>query len=93
MKLSPGGVVLGANSFPAIDSVVTIAFGGDEVDGEDNSLLLSAQILSVESAADHRWRLVAQCLVVGSPQSNGRRRYEKLLRSLLIVGNPIVTSD
>jgi len=90
VNLSKGGMYLAMKIPPALDSVLMVSFEGADVDGQDEAL-----DIIVQAAWSSRMRPHAVlprgigCRIVGFHSNQGRRRYERLLRALLVIGNPI----
>lgn len=90
INLSKGGMYLAMRVLPTLDSVLTVSFTGEDVDDKDTTLDVVVQAAWSSTSRPH----VALprgigCRIVGFHSNTGRRRYERLLRALLVIGNPI----
>ncbi len=90
VNLSKGGMYLATDRPPELDAVLTVSFAGHEVDG--NSATLDVVVQATWSSRQRPQQDLPRgvgCRIVGFHSNEGRRRFEKLLRALLVIGNPL----
>jgi len=90
INLSKGSMYLAMDELPERDTVLTVRLEGDDVDGKDETLEVVVQVSWSSRTRPHAMlpRGVG-CRIVGFHNNQGRKRYEGMLRSLLLIGNPI----
>lgn len=89
-NLSRGGMYLATDSPPQIDSVLTVRFEGADVDGQTAALEVVVQSSWASWQRPHQdLSKGVGCRIVGYHSNKGRRRFERLLKSLLLIGSPI----
>jgi len=90
VNISKGGLFLATEQGPPNDTVMTVRFDGAEVDGQPKSLDIVVQVTWHSRQRPHQdLPLGVGCRIIGFHSNKGRRRFEKLLRALLLIGNPI----
>ena len=90
VNLSKGGMYLATNRPPELDAVLTVSFHGEDVDGGSKNLDVVVQATwSSRQRPQQDMPPGVGCRIVGFHSNEGRRRFEKLLRALLVIGNPL----
>ncbi len=91
INISRHGLFLGTTRPPAEDAVVSVRIDGWDVDGSSDALDLIAQVQWSKAADDGGPRPPGAGLrIIGFSTPAAQKRFESLLRALLVVGNPIV---
>lgn len=91
INISRHGLFLGTTRPPAEDSVVSVRIDGWDVDGSSDHLDLIAQVQWSKAVDDGGPRPPgAGMRIIGFGTPAAQKRFESLLRALLVVGNPIV---
>jgi hypothetical protein len=90
VNISKGGMFLATDQGPPNDTVMTVSFDGAEVDGGPEALDIVVQVTWHSRQRPHQdLPLGVGCRIIGFHSNEGRHRFEKLLRALLVIGNPI----
>jgi Tfp pilus assembly protein PilZ len=90
VNISRGGLYLATKSPPAPNSMLTIWFDGGDVDGGEEKLQLLAQVVwSSAERPEAKLPTGVGCRVLGFNPEDHRKRWKRLLRDLLMIGNPL----
>ncbi len=91
VNVSRHGLFLSTHNPPSEDAVVSVRIDGWDVDGGSEPLELVAQVQWRKKTDDGGPRPPGAGLrIIGFGTPAAQKRYESLLRALLVVGNPIV---
>ncbi len=94
VNVSRSGLYLATDPPPAPNALLTIWFDGADIDGAEEELQVLAQV--VWSSAERPSSGLAPgvgCRVLGFNPEGHRRRWQRMLRDLLVIGNPLFRSS
>lgn len=90
VNISRGGLFLATRSPPAPNAMLTIWFDGKDIDdGEDDLQLLAQVVWSSAERPEAKLPTGVGCRVLGFNPEEHRKRWKRLLRDLLMIGNPL----